>query len=479
MYVASRGCLSNGGCGGGAVKTDRVLFTFVAGSVLLFEGLRAEAQPSARREKLYDRLGGGIALLLAEADFSTNWQAHRYDPSYTDNEFKQEVHFLYLTGLGGSESNAVLLVDGARRTSDLYMLQVSEEKRKALLAAGFTQVKPRSELVSDLGALAGRKPDVYLLLGREDFFPFPKVKILPEGLDEPTDRQHDFADALKRRFDWMTFRNLDPILTEMRSVKDADEIATIRKAVEVSSLSLLETLRSVRPGIRESQLAGVARFACRDNGAEREAYSEDLQSGPNFMKSFIDILSDHDKLDRVMESGEVMLVDLSCEYHYYKTDLARTAPVSGKFTPEQRALYDLYLVAYRAALAAVRPGATQRDIALASVEALKKELPRLADDVLRRGVQSYIERHENGAPLGHYVDYYVGGAGDAAKPLVPGQVFVIEPVMKLPDRNNFRVTLEDMILVTETGHEVLSGILPMDADAIEKIIAERGVLDSR
>lgn len=454
-------------------------WTLLAGAGASLFNVVATAQPSLRREKLYDRLGGGIALLLAEADFSTNWQAHRYDPSYTNNEFKQEVHFYYLTGLGASESNAVLLVDGARHSSDLYMLQVSDGKKKELLAAGFGAVKPRSELVRDLGAIAGRKPVVYLLLGREDFFPFPKVKILPEGLDEPTDRQRDFADSLKRRFGWMELRNLDPILTEMRSVKDPEEIATIRTAVEISSRSLLETLRSVRPGIRESQLAGVARFACRENGAEREAYSEDLQSGPNFMKSFIDILNDHDKIDRVMERGEVTLVDLSCEYDYYKTDLARTAPVSGKFTKEQRGLYDLYLVAYRAALAAVRPGVTQRDIALASVAAMKMELPRLDDDVLKRGAESYIARHESGAPLGHYVDYYVGGAGDPARPLVPGQVFVIEPVMKLPDRNNFRVTLEDMILVTETGHEVLSGILPMEAEDIEKVIAERGVLDSR
>jgi Xaa-Pro aminopeptidase len=202
-----------------------------------FAAFRVGAQPSERRQRLHDRLDSGIALLLAEADFSTNWQAHRYDPGYFVGEFKQEVHFHYLTGLGASESNAVLLVDGATRASDLYMLQVSEEKKRELLSAGFRAVKPRSELVADLGALAGRKPAVYLLLGREDFLPFPKVKIFPEGLDEPTDRQRDFQSSLARRFDWMEFRNLDPILTEMRAVKDAPEIATIRRAVEISSRS--------------------------------------------------------------------------------------------------------------------------------------------------------------------------------------------------------------------------------------------------
>jgi Xaa-Pro aminopeptidase len=457
------------------MSRDRtVTLAFVAAALLIAR--EAGAQPSERRQKLYDRLDGGIALLLAEADFSTTWQAHRYDPGYFVGEFKQEVHFHYLTGLG--ESNAVLLVDGSARASDLYMLRGSEEKKHELMAAGFRSVKPRSELVSDLQALAARKPPVYLLLGREDFFPFPKAKIFPEGLDEPSDRQRDFQTSLARRFDWMEFRNLDPILTDMRAVKDAPEIATIRRAVEISSLSLLETMRSVRAGVRESQLAGVARFACRQNGAQRAAYSEDLQSGPNFMRSFLELFDDYDKHDRVMETGEVMLVDLSCETDYFKTDLARTAPVSGQFTSEQRSLYDLYLVAYRAALATIRPGVTQRDIALASVEAMRKELPKLSAS-LRRGAEAYIKRHESGAPLGHYVDYYIGGAGDAAKPLVPGQVFVIEPVMALPDLNHFRVTLEDMILVTEDGHEVLSRILPMDAVEIEKVIAEPGLLDPR
>ena len=445
----------------------------------LLAAVQVEAQPSQRRERLYDRLDSGIALLLAEADFSTNWQAHRYDPGYLVGEFKQEVHFHYLTTLGAFESNAVLLVDGATRASELYMLQVSEDKKRELLSAGFRSVKARSELVSDLEALSARKPPVYLLLGHEDFLPFPKVKIFPEGLDEPTDRQRDFQASLSRRFGWMEFRNLDPILTEMRAVKDAPEIATMRRAVEVSSRSLLETLRSVRAGIRESQLAGVARFACRENGSQRLAYSEDLQSGPNFMKSFFALFNDYDKFDRVMQAGEVMLVDLSCETDYFKTDLARTVPVSGKFTPEQRALYDLYLVAYRAALATIRPGVTQRDIALASVEALKREIPKLNSDTLRRGAESYIKGQESGAPLGHYVDYYLVGAGDASKPLVPGQVFVIEPVMALPDLNNFRLILEDMILVTADGHEVLSKILPMEAAEIEKVIAEPGILDGR
>ena len=436
----------------------------------------AAAQPTRRRAALYDKLNGGVALLLAQPDFSTTWQAHRYDPSYTPQEFKQEVHFYYLTGL--AVKSAVLLVDGKERETTLYLRDEAKEKDSVPASSALDRVAPMTSLLGDLDALAERRPAIYLLLGRQPGeIPFGSKKIFPEGLGEPTDRQQDLKASLSSRFGWMEFQNLDPLLTELRTVKDAEEVESIRRAVEISSLGLLETLRSVRPGIRESELAGVSRFIYRKEGAQRLAYSEDLQSGPNFMKSFVEIFNHYNKLDRVMEAGEVMLVDLSCEYNYYKTDVARTAPISGKFTAQQRALYDIYLVAYRAALDAIKPGATQKDITMAAVETMRKQLPDLKEDYLVRGAEDYMARYETGRPLGHYVDYFVGGAGDRSKPLVPGQVFVIEPVMRLPDLNNFRITLEDMILVTPDGYEILSKILPMEAEDIEKIIAEPGLLD--
>ena len=455
--------------------TKHVAFIVVL-VILTFTAL-ADAQPTRRRAALYDKLDGGVALLLAEPDYSTSWQAHRYDPTYTPQEFKQEVHFHYLTGL--EVKSAILLLDGKERKTTLYLRDEAKEKGSVPAAAGVDRIAPMTSLFGDLDGLAERRPAIYLLLGRQPGeIPFGTKKIFPEGLDEPSDRQQDLKTSLSRRFEWMEFQNLDPLITELRAVKDAEEIESIRRAVEISSLGLLETLRSVRPGIRESQLAGVSRLVFRKEGAQRIAYSEDLQSGPNFMKSFIEIFNYYNKLDRVMEAGEVMLVDVSCEYNYYKTDIARTAPVSGKFTAQQRALYDIYLVAYRAALAAIKPGVTQKDIAMASVEAMKKQLPDLKEDYLRRGAEDYVARHGTGRPLGHYVDYFVGGAGDRSKPLVPGQVFVIEPVMRLPDLNNFRVTLEDMILVTPDGYELLSKILPMEAEDIERVIAEPGLLDS-
>ena len=214
------------------------LFFVVLGLGVVFAAL-SDSQPSRRRAALYDKLDGGVALLLAESDFSTTWQAHRYDPSYKPQEFKQEVHFHYLTGLG--VKSAVLLVDGKKRKTTLYLRDEVKEKDFVSESSGLDRVAPMTSLLGDLDALTERRPAIYLLLGRKPGeIPFGSEKIFPEGLKEPTDRQQDLKTSLSHRFGWMEFRNLDPLISELRAVKDAEEIELIRRAVEISSLGLLQ-----------------------------------------------------------------------------------------------------------------------------------------------------------------------------------------------------------------------------------------------
>src|SRR5882762_5501235 len=196
-------------------------------------------------------------------------------------------------------------------------------------------------------------------------------------------------------------------------------------------------------------------------GCETEAYAPIVRSGIN------STVLHYNKLDRKIDGGEIVLMDVGGLYSGYASDITRTIPADGKFTPRQREIYEIVLGAQNAALAALKPGA----------------------DMCRKGKQSlykisydYINSHgkdQNGKPLGQYFIHGLGhniglnvhDPGDSCKPLMPGQVVTVEPGIYIPEEN-LGVRIEDDVLVTETGYELLSSKLPRNADEIEKIMAE-------
>lgn len=453
----------------------------IAGSLLLGQFASAGAPADSgttRREALYDKLGGEVALLVAAPELFTAWRAHRYDPSYFPQEFKQEVAFYYLTGV--EEPGAALIIDGKTRRSTLYLRQGSGDSKPPSAIAGYAAVKPRSALVADVESLAERKPTIYLLLGEGDVAIESGVIVasqspFPEGLTTPTDFQEDLRAALTVRFPWMQFRNLDPVLASLRAIKDPEEIAVMKAAAQMTSRAMLENIRSMKPGVTEGELDGVSRFVCRREGAQRIPYSEDIQSGPNLLLSYWDFFGNYYKHDRRVQAGELALIDTACEFNYYQSDMARTVPVSGSFTPSQLAGYTLYLGGYKAALAAIRPGATQRDISLALVNAIRDARRSLKGAYLIEAADDIIDRYESGVPLGHFVDMYVYGAGDADKPLVPGQILTIEPAMVIKGLAS-RIVVEDLILVTAQGNEILTDSVPRDPEELRRLMTQEGIL---
>ncbi len=162
-----------------------------------------------------------------------------------------------------------------------------------------------------------------------------------------------------------------------------------------------------------------------------------------------------------MEEGELIVIDIGAEYSYYSADVTRTIPVSGRFTPRQRRVYELVLGAQRAAIEAVRPGVTVR------------ELEGVARSWLRErsggacGLSSCDAYFIHG--LSHWLGMDVHDVGSYATPLAPGMVLTIEPGIYLPDEG-LGVRIEDDVLVTEDGYEVLSRAAPTDPDEIEALM---------
>jgi Xaa-Pro aminopeptidase len=240
-------------------------------------------------------------------------------------------------------------------------------------------------------------------------------------------------------------------LARVRFVKSAEEVARIRRACEVTCAGLREAMRSCKPGMREFELQAVLEYACRRGGAPRQAFPSIVGSGPNAT-----ILHYHANRRRI-EDGDLVLMDVGGEVMGYAADVTRTFPANGRFTGEQAAIYDVVLEAQAAAIAAVRPGAGFRDV------------DQAARDV--------IQKAGHGGAILHSTSHYVGldvhdpGPGGALR---TGMVLTVEPGIYLPEKG-IGVRIEDTVLVTEDGAEVLSPGAPKSRKEIEALMRKKGI----
>jgi Xaa-Pro aminopeptidase len=313
---------------------------------------------------------------------------------------------------------------------------------------GFADVRPFSEMRATIERLAKFYPALYTIL------PYEK-----ELGGYPHERET--VDWLKLAAPRTNLKDIRGSLIDLRLIKGPTEIAFLRQAIELSLDAHFAAFKMMHPGIWEYQVAAKMVEVHAMGGSEAEAYAPIVGAGPNSTALH------YDNLGRKIQDGDIVVMDVGAQYSGYAADITRTVPANGKFTPRQREIYDIVLGAQNAALEALKPGA----------------------DMCRKGKQSlykisydYINSHGkdlNGKPLGQYYIHGLGhnigldvhDPGDSCNPLKPGQVVTMEPGIYIPEEN-LGVRIEDDVLITETGYELLSRKLPRTADEIEKIMAE-------
>ena len=215
-------------------------------------------------------------------------------------------------------------------------------------------------------------------------------------------------------------------------------------------------MRSARPGMREYELEARIEYVFRQRGAERLGFPSIVGSGPNSVSLH------YDRNRRQTAPGDLVVMDVGAEYGYLTADITRTIPVSGRFSPRQRALYDLVLGSQQAALDQVRPGVT-----IGMLNGVARTYMREHSGALCGGIT--CDRYFVHG-LSHWLGMDVHDVGSYATPLSPGMVFTVEPGVYLPEEG-LGIRIEDDVLVTDTGHELLSRTLPRGAAEIERTIA--------
>lgn len=433
-----------------------------------------------RRAKLATTLGkDAFAIVRGREDL----------PNYVT--FRENNELFYLAG---TEAPGSILIIGPDGQSTLYMPEREERRQKfegALLApddassklAGIP-IRPLDQFASALANIERLHGTIYTPTAPQEVEATSRdlaVRYNLDRINDPWDgeasREARFAGHIHERFPTIPIRDLTPVLDQMRLIKSPQEIAVIRRSSELASLALMEAMRSTKPGQYEYELGALVRFIHNLNGAQGEAYYPLVADGTNaYAPHYHAAISS-------LKDGDMLLLDAAPDYHYYMSDVTRMWPVSGKFSQQQRELYSFYLGCYRAIIAHIRPNVSPhtvgqeaaRDMA-ALLQKTKFSNPKHAN-AAAKFVSDYKTRAESNGPfmLGHWVGMSTHDVGGPVDMLKPGMVFTIEPALTVPEDETY-IRLEDMLLVTDSGVEVMSPQAPEDPDAIEKVMQEKGIL---
>jgi len=241
------------------------------------------------------------------------------------------------------------------------------------------------------------------------------------------------------------------LIPEMRRIKEDREVELIRKAVDITGKGVVAAMQAVEPGMLEFQLQSVVEHMYEMEGAQFLGFSTILASGPNTT------VLHYGENDQPIPDSGLVLVDTGAAWQHYSADVSRTFPVSGKFSPRERELYELVLKAQNAAIDKVRIGADYyNDVHLTAKGVLEDA--------------GYGEYFIHGA--GHFLGLDVHDAGNYDLPLEAGVVITVEPGIYIPEEG-IGIRIEDDILVTEEGPVILSRHIPRTIEEIEQTMADR------
>lgn len=424
-----------------------------------------------RRKELMAQMEPNSIALLASAPS----RLRNNDAEYL---YRQNSDFYYLSGL--TEEHAFIALIPGRKQGETVLFCQEKDKQKEL----WTGILKGPEAACEE-------------LGFDDAYPISDIDDILPGLIEGRDRVYysmgNNGQLDRQVMGWVkTIRNkakmgahppgeflvLDHFLHELRLFKSPSEIKLMEQAAKISAEGHKRAMAYCKPGIREYEMEAELLHAFIRNGSRAPAYCSIVASGDNAC------ILHYNSNNAEVKEGDLVLIDAGCEYEYYASDITRTFPANGKFSPEQKAIYELVLKAQEAAIEAVAPGVSWDEPHKASVKIITQGLVRLGllkgrvSQLVKDGAYRDFYMHR----VGHWIGMDVHDVGDYKiddnwRLLEPGMVTTIEPGIYIAPDNKVAkrwrgigVRIEDDVLVTKQGNRVLTKGIPKTVEEIESFM---------
>ncbi|MGE6259066.1 aminopeptidase P family protein [Heyndrickxia sporothermodurans] len=405
------------------------------------------------RNRLYEKLEDQSILIL----FAGKAPQKSADESY---KFIPNRHFFYLTGIDESEI-IFLVVKNEEKIEEYLFIQKSDpilEKwvgktisiEEAQQTSGIQNIRYIDQFDSFVSQLTNSMVDAKLYLDLER-----------RELNTATTKAQQFLLKVQTNYPHLQIKNVYPVICELRVYKTPEEVEKIKKAIAITQDGIKNLMSHAKAGMREYQLEAYFDFVLKSEGVKDFAFPTIVASGQN------GTILHYDRNDAIAEDGSLVLLDLGAQFDYYSADISYTFPVNGKFTDKQKLYYNIVLKALRETTALIKPG-----VPFAKLNELTKKI--LAEECMKVGLiqeESAISQYYYHG-VSHFLGLDTHDVGSYKDLIIqPGMVLTVEPGLYI-EEEGIGIRIEDDVLVTEDGHEVLSKDIFRSVEEIEEFMAK-------
>ena len=385
----------------------------------------------------------------------------------TADGFRQDPYFYYFTGLENTVA-AVLAIDGKAGETWLFLpshppylksglkpeVQPGAESAKRI---GIEHVVDWSEMQQFFAAKAGQPPPLYYAEDLSKFDDLPTNLLSAKSPEAPT-----WLQIILQKWPGYEAREASKQIQALMTIQSADEIDALRSAAKATVTAVMAGMRAIRPGVSQRSVEAVVEDTCWKEGAHGSAFWPWAMSGENavFPRPFTS-LARYDHLDQAMRSGDLVRLDVGCEWNHYTGDLGRTLPVSGRYADDQRETWNIFVAAYRAGAKELRDGVTVDRVFDAWRQELVSHRASARSLLAQHAIDSWSDRKNIPYWQVHTTNLV---AAYPIGPLKEGTTINFEPIASVDGQGFF---LEDMYLVTKGGAELLTPGVPYSAEQIE------------